>query len=83
MLSNVEKQRKFKEKMYEAGFKQIIIWVNRKEVKYIKKMKRDVFMKRLEKITSGWDEGDLSKLYNFFIKIATAKKEVIRLRKTE
>jgi len=83
MLSNAEKQRKFKEKMYEAGFKQIVIWVKRKEARYVVKMKHSVFMKRLEKLTSGWNDGDLSGLYNLFIKIASAKKEVIRLRETE
>ena len=82
MLSNKEKQRKFKEKMYEAGFKQIIIWIKRKEVKHVK-MKNREFMKRLEKYISGWDDGDISELYNLFIKITAAKKEVIKLRKTK
>jgi len=83
MLSNVEKQRRYKEKMYKAGFKQNFIWVKRKEVKYVVKMKNKEFMKRLEKLTSGWDDRDLSALYNLFIKIATAKKEEIKLRKKE
>jgi hypothetical protein len=83
MLSNTEKQRKFKEKMYKAGFKQTIIWVKRKEVKYVVKMKNREFMKRLEKLISGWDSGDISDLYNLFIKIATAKREAIRLKKKE
>jgi len=83
MLSNAEKQRRFKEKMYDAGFKQTIVWVKRKEAKYVRKMKHDGFMKRLGKITSGWNDVDLSELYNLFITIASAKKEVIKLRKTE
>jgi len=83
MLSNTEKQRKFKEKLYKAGFRQTIIWVKRKEVKYVVKIKNREFMKRLEKLTSGWDDRDLSDLYNLFIKIATAKKEVIKLRRKE
>jgi len=68
--------------MYEAGFKQIIIWIKRKEVKHVK-MKNREFMKRLEKYISGWDDGDISELYNLFIKITAAKKEVIKLRKTK
>jgi hypothetical protein len=83
MSTEIERQRKFRDKMYEAGFKQTIIWVKRKEVKYIKNMKRIDFTKRLERITSGWNDRNLSELYNLFIKIASAKKEVIRLRRTE
>jgi hypothetical protein len=82
MLSSKEKQRRFKEKMYEAGFKQTIIWVKRKEAKYVEMKNRD-FMKRLETFISGWDDRDISELYNLFIKIAAAKKEVIKLRKTK
>jgi len=69
--------------MYEAGFKQTIIWVKRKEVRYVKNMKHDMFMKRLKRFTSGWNDRDLSELYNLIIKIVSAKKDVIRLRQTE
>jgi len=81
--SDIERQRVFREKMYAAGFKQTAIWINRKEVRYVKNMQHGVFMKRLGKITLGWNEKDLSELYNLIIKIASAKKEVIRLRKKE
>jgi len=83
MLLDVERQRNFRDKMYKAGFKQSIIWVKRKEVRYVKNMKHGVFMKRLDRITSRWNDKDLSELYNLIIKIASAKKEVIRLRQTE
>jgi len=83
MTTETERQRNFREKMYGAGFKQTAVWVKRKEERYIKNMKRDDFMKRLGKITSGWNERDLSELYNLIIKIASAKKGVIRLRETE
>jgi len=83
MTTNIERQRNFREKMYKAGFKQTSVWVKRKGEKYIKNMKRDNFMKRLGRITSGWTERDLSELYNLIIKIASAKKEVLRLRQTE
>jgi len=81
MLLNKEKQRRFKEKMYKAGFKQTIIWIKRKEVKY-EEIKNKEFMKRLDKYISGWDDRDLSDLFNLFIKIAAAKKEVIKLKQT-
>jgi len=80
-LLNKEKQRRFKEKMYKAGFKQTIIWIKRKEVKY-EEIKNKEFMKRLDKYISGWDDRDLSDLFNLFIKIAAAKKEVIKLKQT-
>jgi hypothetical protein len=82
-MTEIERQRNFRKKMYEAGFKQFFVWVKRKEAKYIKNLKRDIFMKRLDRITSGWNDKELSELYNLIIKIASAKKEVIRLRKSE
>jgi len=83
MTTGIERQRKFKEKMYGAGFKQTVVWVKRKEVKYIENMKRIDFTKSLENLTSGWNDKDLSELYNLVIKIASAKKEVIKLRQTK
>jgi hypothetical protein len=82
MLSTKERQRIFKEKMYKAGFMQTTIWLKRKNLKNVK-MKNREFMKRLEKHISGWDDGNLSELYNLFINIAAAKKEVIKLKKTK
>jgi len=85
MTSEVERQRNFRDKMYGAGFKQTSVWVKRKGEKYIKNMKYDNFIKKLVKLTSGWNEEELSELYNLIIKIASAKKakkEVLRLRQT-
>jgi hypothetical protein len=81
MLSVKERQRRFKAKMYESGFKQTVVWVKRKEGKRAAKMKQDEFMGRLQKITSEWDDGEISETLNLFIKIAEAKKEVMKQKK--
>jgi hypothetical protein len=54
MQTDVERQRKFRNKMYEAGFKPMQMWVKRKEQKYIY-MNMTEFTKRFRKITKGWD----------------------------
>ena len=78
--TNQEKQRRFKEKMYEAGFKQMILWVKRKETRQTAKMTRREFVKSLNKLTYGWDEGSLTRLYCLLIKVAKGKKEAARLK---
>ena len=83
MSTNTERQRRFKEKMYEAGFKQSILWVKRKETKRTGKIEQGEFMKKLAKNISEWSERDRSDLFNLFIKIMEAKKEVIKLRDKE
>ena len=77
---NREYQRKFKEKMYNAGFKQKIIWVERKEPKRAPKINMSKFISKVKKLTSNWDEEKRSELFNLLIKITKAKKEVIKLK---
>jgi hypothetical protein len=81
MLSSCEKQRNFKEKMYKAGLKQIILWVKSIEKKRIAKIKQSEFLRRLRKLTAEWKDDDLSELFNLFIRIIEGKKEVMRLKK--
>jgi len=78
--TNTEKQRKFKEKMYKAGFKQITLWVKRKEAKNAVKMTHTEFVRTLRKLTAGWDDTSLSQLYSLLIKIIKGKKEAARLK---
>ena len=75
-----ERQRRFKAKMYERGFKQVLLWVKRKEPKRAVKMSQGEFVNNLKKLTAGWDGDDLSQLYGLLIKIIKAKKEAARLR---
>jgi GrpB-like predicted nucleotidyltransferase (UPF0157 family) len=75
-MTDAERQRKFKEKMYAAGYKQMQIWVRRNETgKRTAGMDRQGFMKKLEALTAGWSEKRQSKLFGTLIKIAEAKKE--------
>jgi len=79
--TNAEIQRKFKEKMYKAGFMQIIVWVKRKESRPPARMTHAEFAKNLKKLTAGWDGDSLSRLYCLLIKITKGKKEAARLKK--
>lgn len=78
--SNDEYQRKFKSRMYKAGFMQKQVWVKRNPEKQYK-IDLDSFIKKLKRLTSGWSEASLSQLLNLFIKITEAKKEAARKRK--
>jgi len=77
--TNNEKQRRFKEKMYKAGFKQIVLWVKRNGRKPIK-MTQGEFVKNIKRLTAGWDEDSLSQLYTLLVKITKGKKEAGRLK---
>ena len=78
--TNNERQRRFKEKMYKAGFKQMILWVKREGAKKPAKMTQAEFFKRLKKLTDGWDGESLPHLYSLLIKITKGKKEAERLK---
>ena len=78
--TNTEIQRRFKEKMYRAGFKQKILWVKRKEAKNMAKITHTEFARSLKKLTAGWDGDSLSQLYSLLLKIARGKKEAARLK---
>ena len=81
MLSNTERQRRFKDKMYKAGFKQIVLWVKRMEKKHTAKITQGEFMKRLMKNTSGWKKEELSELLYLFLNITNSKKEAFKINK--
>jgi G:T-mismatch repair DNA endonuclease (very short patch repair protein) len=72
-MTNTERQREFKERMYEAGYKQKIVWVLRNPEEE-KKLNRSAFLKRFDKLTSGWSAGSLSELCNNILSMVTARK---------
>ena len=80
-LTSKEKQKRFKAKMYKAGFKQINLWIRRKEPRQAVKMTQSEFIKNLKKLTAGWDEDSLTQLYSLLIKISKGKKEAARLKR--
>ena len=74
MKTDCERQRKYRQKMYDAGLKPVQLWVNRKEPKMVK-MNIFEFVKRFKKLTLEWDKDKISQILNLFIKITKAKKE--------
>jgi len=75
-----ERQRRYKNRMYKAGFKRIYIWVKRKEPNY-KTIKMTEFIRKIKMLTRGLDSDNLSLLLNLCIKIAKSRKEEVKLIK--
>jgi len=76
-LTNTEKQQRFKQRMLEAGFMQKQIWIRRDPEKRPAKMDMRSFTKRMEKLTAGWSEEDLSTLLTLLVKITEARSETM------
>jgi len=74
-----ERQRRFKAKMYKAGFKQLIVWVLRKEQKHSEISMKE-FVEKLKIMVADWDSGKISELLHLFLKITKSKKKEEKLR---
>jgi len=81
MKSTTERQRKHRERLYKAGFKEVRAWVKRKERKILKKTNLNEFVKALKREASGMDKKTLEALLTLLIKIANGKKEEVKLKK--
>jgi hypothetical protein len=79
--NNRKRQKKFKEKMYNAGFIQINLWIKDKPIK--KNINIKSFIEKIEKLLSGFNPDEQNKLFALIIKILEGKKEVLKLRKKE
>jgi hypothetical protein len=77
--TNKNRQRKFKAKMYDAGFKQISLWIKDKAIK--RAFNFESFIIRVESLLSGFKSDEQSKLFALIIKILEGKKEVLKLKK--
>ena len=73
-LTNREHQAKFKARMYEAGYMQKQVWIKRDPVKRPVKTFA-AFVAKMEKLTAGWQEASLARLFGLLVKITEAKKE--------
>jgi len=80
-LTTNERQKRFKAKMCKKGFKQITLWIKRKESRGAKRITHGEFEKNIKKLTAGWDEDSLSQLYCLLVKIAKGKKEAARIKR--
>ena len=78
-MKNAELQRRFKSRMYEAGFAQKTLWVklNRKFAKISMK----AFIERLEKLSPRLGESEMPKLYDLFLQIMEGKLEKEAMKK--
>ena len=74
-LSNKDYQRKFKDKMYAAGYKQMIVWVPRDSGKENKKIEQKIFIRRLTALTVGMSKTKLTRLYRDILVMVKDKKE--------
>ena len=78
-LTTVEKQRRYRERMYEAGYKPSTQWIKR-EGQQRGKIEIKTFAKKMEKLTTDWDEIRLSKHLHLLLSITEAKKEVYQAK---
>ena len=80
-IANAKYQRKFKEKMYNAGFRQAQVWVMRAPKRRDSALDQKTFVQKLKKLAAGMGEESQSLLYSLLIKIAEAKKEALRIKR--
>jgi hypothetical protein len=80
MDTTTERQRRYRERLYKAGFKQIYVWIRRKEGKTPVKMSVAEFVRLLKKQTAGTDGESLTRLLNLLLKIAKGRTEEVKLR---
>jgi len=75
-MSSKEKDQAYRSRMYEAGFKQMRIWVPRESEGKTVKADRKMFMAQIEALTAGWNERKLASLFSEILMfIKTKKKE--------
>lgn len=79
--TNKDRQRKFKSKMYEAGFKRIYFWVKKETAGRLLNAGWEAFAKKMEKLLSGFSPAEQGKMLALLVKIIEGKKEVLKLRK--
>ena len=73
-MTGNERVENYRAKMYEAGYKQKIVWVPMYSEGKKEKLERRMFLSRLEALTAGWSK---TKLSNFFSRVLKLVKEMI------
>jgi len=72
-LKNKENQAAYKKRMYEAGYKQMQVWVPRDSEGKGVKLERKLFLKRIEALTAGWSKSKLKRLFKDVLNYITEK----------
>jgi len=80
MDDTAERQRRYRERLYKAGFKQAYVWVKRKEGKTPVKTSMAEFVRQIKKLTAGMGGENLTRLLNLLMKIAKGRAEEVKLR---
>ena len=68
-----ERLKEYRERLYSAGYKQVIIWVPKDSEGKAVKMERKMFLKRIESLTIGWSRAKLNRLFKDVIKHISEK----------
>ena len=61
--SDKERQALRRDRMRQAGYKQVLIWVPKNSEGKSIKLERNMFLKRIEELTVGWSKTKLSRLF--------------------
>ncbi|GHV81479.1 hypothetical protein AGMMS49991_00370 [Spirochaetia bacterium] len=74
---NTARQREFRQRMYDQGYMQKIIWVKREEVKATASGGMDLrlFLARLNELTADYTRTKLSRLYHSILDFVKSQKE--------
>ena len=72
-MTSKEKNEAYRNRLYEAGYKQMRIWVPRESEGKTAKMERAMFIRRIEALTAGWSDKKLSKFFSAVLKIVKEK----------
>jgi hypothetical protein len=72
-LTNAEKQRAYKERLYAAGYKQVQVWVLRKDTP--ERVDRTRFIRELDGLAVRLTGAERKRLYKDLLEIIQARKE--------
>ena len=68
-LTNAEKQKAFRERMYAAGYKSKTIWVPIEHEGKKASLDRNAFILKIDASTAGWPKHKLNKFFREALKI--------------
>ena len=72
-MTSREKDQAYRSRMYEAGFKQMRIWVPRESEGKAAKADRKMFAAQIEALTAGWSERKRAALFSQTLTFIKAK----------
>jgi len=79
-LDNKQRQKKFKEKMYNAGFKQITLWVKDRNKAKRKILSIESFLEKIERILLKFNMDEQNRMACLIMNILESKKEAAKIK---